>query len=252
MSKHVVELTCGDPKSNQQTASKVECVVNITNNNSEKPKRIELDDTTDVYISEEEPEEKSEKPQPSRVRFNNRSSDSLKLFRPIKRATRDGPAVAEGFIQTSSRPTITAGEIINSVEVKDVLLKAFTTILSKNDCLLTSQLHAAYLEDKRLIVLDLADLKSLIGTVVRLVDPEFTDEEVRVKVVVNDIEVGCCGLFKEKKPTLVKPFNEIASISLGDQDLRIHQFEAYNTIEEKLNVSLTYVYSTQKDANVNE
>ena len=57
MSKHIVELTCGDPKSNQQTASKVECVINVNNHPGKHPlpaQNIQAIDDTHVYESEVE------------------------------------------------------------------------------------------------------------------------------------------------------------------------------------------------------
>ena len=256
MSKRVVELTCGDPKSNQQTASKVECVVNINNHGprTSVERGVKVTDAApDTYIADECDVEVADAEKPpkkvSREAAVKGPISSLYVRREILGETRDIPAAAEGYIQTASRPTITESEILSSIAVKDVLLRGFANILTTNDVALAAQIVNASQCNDRKITLMLPDLKALIGSIIRLVDPEFEDKDVRIRTVVNDIDVGCCGMSKK---VIVNPFNVIDSISVGNQDLKIHQFEAYNVIEEKLGVSLLHVYSALADKALNE
>ena len=247
MSRRIVELTCGDPKSNQQTASKVECVVNINNSPAVPARGVKVtDDASDHVSVEVSTPEAQVKEVPVREAP---AKSSLYVRREIRAECFERPSAAEGYIQTASRPTITEAEIMASITVKDVLLKAFTNLLTTNDCALAAQFTAAQKYDDRKIVLMLPDLKALIGSVIRLVEPEFDDKDIKIRTVVNDLEVGCCGAAKK---TIVNPFNQIDSIAVGNQDLKIHQFEAFNVIEEKLGVSLFYVYSVLPDRKHNE
>lgn len=263
MSKRIVELNCGDPKTNQQTASKVECVINVNNQIKQPPKlrsSVTVEDATDCFDTSSE----QSKPHVTVVKNSKSvngdahrlrdipatgSVSSLYVARTIQSDEPPKPTTAEGYIQTASRPTITEVEIMSSSAVKDVVLQAFNNLLTTNDTALMAQLMAAKKLDERRVVLMLPDLKLLIGTVVRLVDPEFKDEDIHIRTIVNDVDVGCCGASPK---TLVNPFNEINSISIGNQDLKIHQFEAFNTIEQKLNVSLLYVYSIIPDKVTND
>lgn len=242
--RRTVELVCGDPKTNQQTASKAAC--NITINNTIKPNEkpnVVINDETDYFDENATVEE---------LRRNTSATNSISslyVSRQILPEEVPAPKNAEGYVQTASRLNITETEIINSNTVKDVIIKAFNELLTSNDTALLSNLAAATKVSDRKIVLTLDALKTLIATVIRLVEPSFKEEEIKIKVVVNDIEVGCCGC--SKPPTIVRPLNEIASIAVGNQDLYIHQFEAYHTIEDKLNISLKYVYSIVKDKEIN-
>jgi hypothetical protein len=249
MSKRIVELTCGDPKTNQQTASKVECVINVNNHQSAKPapkpQETEAEDV-EVFVEETVDGVKTEKRAAGK---REAPVQSLFVAREVIAEEFARPAVAEGYIQTAVRPTICESEILASITVKDVLLQGFANLLTTNDVALISQLRAACQSEDRRIVLMLPDLKKLIAAVIRLVEPEFSEDSIKVKVLANDFEIGCCGM---KKKTLVRPFNEITSIAVGNQELKIHQFEAYNVIEEKLGVSLQYVYSAVPDKEINE
>lgn len=260
MNKRVIELTCGDPKTNQQTASKVDCTITI-NNVSKEPSKVKLlDEGTDVYLSDAPEEQQS--PSSSSLKLTpvqqlqakqnlklgkvrSASNYGMKVQRDVKRTDVENlPIATEGFVQTSVRATITSDEVVSSIEVKDVLLAAQQRILRENDTLLLHNL----LDNSQKIILHLDDLKHLIGTVIRLVDSEFVDTDVKVLVYENDIEVGCCGC---KKSTLVNPFNEISAIIVGKQDLKVHQFEAYTAIVDQLNISLTKVYSKATDKSIN-
>jgi hypothetical protein len=244
--RRTVELVCGDPKTNQQTASKAAC--NITINNTVKPTNkpnVIINDETD-YFDENQTVEVEE---PKHNTPATSSISSLYVSRQIIPDAIIAPKNAEGYVQTASRLTITEAEILTSNAVKDIIIKAFNELLTSNDTALLSHLAAATNVSDRKIVLTFDALKTLIATVIRLVEPSFKEEEIKIKVVVNDIEVGCCGC--SKPATFVRPLNEIASIAVGNQDLYIHQFEAYHTLEDKLNISLKYVYSITKDKELN-
>ena len=248
MSKRIVELTCGDPKSNQQTASKVECVVNINNNGSTVGTRTVkvTDDGFEQYHSDEQTQPAA--PAPAQAPAQAQVMKSLFVRRDINPEAFETPAAAEGYIQTASRPTITEAEIRSSVKVKDALVKGFSNLLRTNDCALLAQPIAQ--DEERKIVLMLPDFKALIGEVIRLVEPTFKDEEIRIRTIVNDYEIGCCGMGSKK--VIINPLNQIESIIVGNQDMKIHQFEAYNTIEKHLNVSMMFVYSVVADKIMNE
>lgn len=248
--RRTVELVCGDPKTNQQTASKAAC--NITINNTVKPNEkpnVVINDETDYFDENATVDVAADDKKLTRNAPATNSISSLYVSRQILPEEVPEPKNAEGYVQTASRLTITETEILTSNAVKDVIIKAFNELLTSNDTALLSNLSAATKVSDRKIVLTLDALKTLIATVVRLVEPSFKEEEIKIKVVVNDIEVGCCGC--SKPPTIIRPLNEIASIAVGNQDLYIHQFEAYHTIEDKLNISLKYVYSIIKDKEIN-
>jgi len=267
MSRHIVELTCGDPKSNQQTASKVECVINVNNHPGKRTpvqahnirtiddthvyeSELEgVDESTDIEVGVAENGKQMKSKRCSAPDPDKEYSAPTKVRRSIREEPIERPKVTEGFIQTSTRPTITESEITSSFAVKDFLLDCFTHLLTGNDKLLNynNKLGGG-------IILELNDLKHLIGTIVRLVEPDFEDDSVRVRVLENDLEIGstgCCG-FNKKNISIVKPLNEIASITLGNQDLKIHQFEAYHTIQDKLHIDLDHVFSVVRDQELND
>lgn len=248
--RRTVELVCGDPKTNQQTASKAAC--NITINNTVKPSEkpdVIINDETDYFDENATVEVTVDNKKLRHNTFATNSISSLYVSRQILPEEVPVPKNAEGYVQTASRLTITETEILTSNTVKDVIITAFNELLTSNDIALLSNLVVAAKVSDRKIVLTLDALKTLIATVIRLVEPSFKEEEIKIKVVVNDIEVDCCGF--SKPPTIVRPLNEITSIAVGNQDLYIHQFEAYHAIEDKLGISLKYVYSIVKDREIN-
>lgn len=248
--KRVVELTCGDPKTNQQTASKAACNINISNvvKGGEKPS-VTIKDETDYF--DETVTHSTEQAQTKRSARDlpvTGSVSSLYVSRQILPEEIQTPKTTEGFIQTASRLTITEAEIVSSIAIKDLVLKAFSNLLTNNDTALVSNLAVAANAADRKVVLLFEDLRDIIAGVVRLVEPEFKSEDVKIKVAINDIEIGCCGA---KTKTFVNPINEIVSINIGSQDLKIHQYDAYHAIEDKLGISLQFVYSITKDKEIN-
>lgn len=238
MSKRVLEFTCGDPKSNQQTASKVDMVVNINNTNAQqKPagkkvtvqrskaedleNEIEIFNNTDVEGVDDSPKDSSD---------DTAEVKNLHIKVPVNRDVAPVPKNSDRFYVTARNPPVLREEILGSSTVKDCLIGILTEMLIHDDL----QLLANICDRSGKIVLKAEDFNNLLAVILSANGNQITPKDIKVRYN-EDIITSC---FKVK----ISPFKHIVSIQVGDQDLKLHQYEAYNALTNDFNISAEVVY----------
>lgn len=224
-----IEFSVGDSKSNQQTASKVDCSIVINNHNRKDSKS---DDSSLCEIVENAEESLLQNTQPDiRARNVNKTSE-LQINVPLAQSRLvEQQHYANRYLVTSRVASILREEILQSHEVKNKLLEIFQTMLINNN----KQLLANILDQSNHIILDGNSLAELIITILNL-GGENAFETSDVKITYNENVLSSC--FKIQ----ISPFKRILKIMVGDQDLELHQHEVYTTIINDFKVSLDTVY----------
>lgn len=236
MTKRVLEFNCGDPKSNQQTASKVDMVVNINNTNqsappkrkisAQKSKQEELSDDIQVF-NENDSGDKD-------VRDIESTDDAevknLHVKVPVNRDVAPVPSNSDRFYVTARNPPVLREEILNSSVVKDTLIEILSDLLIHND----AQLIANIIDRSGKIILKATDFTRLLSTILSANGKQVKPGDIKLKYN-EDIETTC---FKVK----ISPFKHVVSIQVGDQDLKLHQYEAYNALTNDFNISSEMIY----------
>ena len=224
-----IEFSVGDSKSNQQTASKVDCSIIINNHNRKASKS---DDSSLCEIVENTEESPSQKTQPDIRARNVNKTSGLQINVPLAQSRLvEQQHYANRYLVTSRVASILREEILQSHEVKNKLLEIFQTMLINNN----KQLLANILDQSNHIILDGNSLAELIITILNL-GGENAFETSDVKITYNENVLSSC--FKIQ----ISPFKRILKIMIGDQDLELHQHEVYTTIINDFKISLDTVY----------
>ena len=233
----MIEFTVGDPKSNQQTASKLDCQIIVNNSNgtvqtkknkSSSPMRdVSITDDVQVFKGSSEVDEISE--------VESNSSDleeakSLKVKVPLNRSVEKIQASASRFYVTSRNPAVLREEILQSIPVKDELIKIFSKILCQND----KELIANILDRSGKIIINAEDFANLLAAMLSSSGQEVKPTDIKI----NYKEEYITSCLKVR----ISPFKSVISITAGEQDLKIHQFEAYNVLTNDFNVSADTIY----------
>lgn len=227
MAKRLIEFNVGDPKSNQQTASKVDCTITINNTNEKipenEPKEISKEVPKEVESSKPTATE-SETLRDFEVTFNPKINLALA---PKSRAL---PTSAERYIVVSRQPIITAEEIENNMEFMKTLNKILVNTLINND----KKLLANIIDGSGKIILSASDLCDLIAVMLSTEDFEVTNKQVSISY--QESFTSSCFRLK------ISPFKSILTIKVDNQDLYNLQNEAYNVLTDKFMVSLDTVF----------
>lgn len=224
-----IEFSVGDSKSNQQTASKVDCSIVINNHNRKDSKS---DDSSLCEIVENAEESPLQNTQPDIHARNVNKTSGLQINVPLAQSRLvEQQHYANRYLVTSRVASILREEILQSHEVKNKLLEIFQTMLINNN----KQLLANILDQSNHIILDGNSLAELIITILNL-GGENAFETSDVKITYNENVLSSC--FKIQ----ISPFKRILKIMVGDQDLELHQHEVYTTIINDFKVSLDTVY----------
>ena len=224
-----IEFSVGDSKSNQQTASKVDCSIVINNHNRKDSKS---DDSSLCEIVENIEESPLQNTQPDIRARNVNKTSGLQINVPLAQSRLvEQQHYANRYLVTSRVASILREEILQSHDVKNKLLEIFQTMLINNN----KQLLANILDQSNHIVLDGNSLAELIITILNL-GGENAFETSDVKITYNENVLSSC--FKIQ----ISPFKRILKIMVGDQDLELHQHEVYTTIINDFKVSLDTVY----------
>lgn len=224
-----IEFSVGDSKSNQQTASKVDCSIVINNHNRKDSKS---DDSSLCEIVENAEESPLQNTQPDIRARNVDKTSGLQINVPLAQSRLvEQQHYANRYLVTSRVASILREEILQSHEVKNKLLEIFQTMLINNN----KQLLANILDQSNHIILDGNSLAELIITILNL-GGENAFETSDVKITYNENVLSSC--FKIQ----ISPFKRILKIMVGDQDLELHQHEVYTTIINDFKVSLDTVY----------
>lgn len=243
MTKRVLEFNCGDPKSNQQTASKVDLAININNSNSQPADGGAQTGTRS--LGGQRAATRSGNLAADIQVFNARDSAELEDIEgsddtpevknlnvkvPVNRDVAPVPQNSERFYVTARNPAVMREEIINSSTVKDELIRIFKELLIHND----AQLLANLIDRSGKIILKAADFTKLLAAMLSANGKVVKPGDIKLKYN-EDIMTSC---FRVK----VSPFKHIVNISVGDQDLRIHQYECYNVLTNEFDISAELIY----------
>lgn len=224
-----IEFSVGDSKSNQQTASKVDCSIVINNHNRKDSKS---DDSSLCEIVENAEESPLQNTQSDIHARNVNKTSGLQINVPLVQSRLvEQQHYANRYLVTSRVASILREEILQSHEVKNKLLEIFQTMLINNN----KQLLANILDQSNHIILDGNSLAELIITILNL-GGENAFETSDVKITYNENVLSSC--FKIQ----ISPFKRILKIMVGDQDLELHQHEVYTTIINDFKISLDTVY----------
>ena len=250
MSKRVLEFNVGDPKTNQQTASKVDSAIHITNINRIEPpvqparrapspakrppiKTEEFEDGVQVFDDGEESvsevETTKERSVPKEPK--DKTVKDLQVKVAVNRDIAPPPPTnSERFVVTARNLPVLREEIQNSMLVKDTLIKILTDMLINDDI----HLLANILDRSGKVILKATDFTKLLAVILSSNGREVKPSDIKLRY--NEEVIAKC--FK----VTVSPLKHIISVSVGDQDLRLHQYEAYNTLVNDFNVSAECVY----------
>ena len=221
----LIEFNVGDPKSNQQTASKIDCSITI-NNVSDKYYRNEEDEVTftpkarGVEINGIETFEESPIEVKTNVKNNSNDSAAVKV-KENKSQSR--------YVVTSRQTVVTSDEIDVNIDFIKKLLKILTDMLINDDKKLLSNV----LDQTNKIILTGSDLCELIST---LLSTSNNIKPTDVCLTYKDNIINSC--FRTK----IIPFKDITSIKINNQDFQTVQNEAYNVLTDVYNISLNRVY----------
>lgn len=225
----LIEFNVGDPKSNQQTASKVDCSITI-NNKLTSP----LPECKGDKVHEGNPESPpgSLSPQGKEdVILNERNIEVFEVFDPrvnisVRPKTRSVPSSTERFLVVSRQPVITSEEIENNID----FLKKLNTILTNTLTCENRKLVANMIDSSGKVILTGQDLCEIIAEMLNI-----DAKQVNISYVEGQIESSC---FRIK----ILPFKEILNIKIDNQDFRSSQNEAYNVLTDTYKISLNTVY----------
>lgn len=233
----LIEFNVGDPKSNQQTASKIDCSITI-NNVSDKYYRNEEDEVTftpktndgavvktrGVEINGIETfEESTTTPIEVKTNVKNNSNDSITV------STKGKQKSQSRYVVTSRQTVVTSDEIDVNIDFIKKLLKILTDMLINDDKKLLSNV----LDQTNKIILTGSDLCELIST---LLSTSNVIKPTDVCLTYKDNIINSC--FRTK----IIPFKDITSIKINNQDFQTVQNEAYNVLTDVYNISLNRVY----------
>lgn len=232
MSKKVIEFSVGDPKSNQQTASKLDCQI-IVNNNTERSKsgtRSEVVDDVQIYESSSEGVGIEASQDVHHKGPQRPKEDVLKVNVPVKRSVDVKPDSANRFYVTSRNPAVMKEEIFCNDAVKDERIRILMNIVCNDD----KHLLANLLDRSGKVILSANDFASLVAIMLSSGGNEISTADVKLSY--RDEYITSCLSVK------LSPYKSITNIIIGDQDMRIHQYEAYNVLVNDFGISGELVY----------
>ena len=222
----------GDSKSNQQTASKVDCSIVINNHNRNDSKSESLTDTESIEDVVDQTPQNTSNVRASRSVSNSAEITNLQVNVPLAQSRLvEQQHYTNRYLVTSRVASILREEILQSHEVKNKLLEIFQTMVIDNN----KQLLANILDQSKHIILDGNALAELIVTIL-ILGGENSFETTDVKITYNENVLSSC--FKIQ----ISPFKRILKIMVGDQDLELHQHEVYTTLVNDFKISLDTVY----------
>lgn len=242
MSKRLIEFNCGDPKSNQQTASKVDCQITINNSQisggngttSEKkserrPSRnIKITDGIEVFESESSENRQDE--ELNSIENTNSCEFNTKVSVPVKAKVRSVPTSTERFVMVSRQPIVTTEEIENNVEFHKKLIEILTNTLCMDD----KKLLANLIDTSGKIIVSGQDFCELVALMLSTEDYQVRPSDINLTL--QEEYISTCLKVQ------VSPLKAITSIKINNQDFYNVQNEAYNALTDIYKISLRMVY----------
>lgn len=246
----LIEFNVGDPKSNQQTASKVDCKIIINNKNSPlaSAPSHSSDTNRDVGVGVEafdaqarsgrtesppQSEEKADVTARSlEIHEKQKSENSTmsKLNVPVKCTHRSVPSTVSRYVMVSRQPVVTAEEIDNNIDfhkkLNDILIRRVTEKIN------LKQVLSELLDENERIILKGPDLCGLISVLLSNDELVVLDTDINITYH-TDTFVSC---FK----AVELPYKTIDNIKINNQDFKSVQNEAYNVLTDVYKISLNH------------
>lgn len=246
----LIEFNVGDPKSNQQTASKVDCKIIINNKNStpshssdtnrdeEITQELETNKTkndnigmgVETFAPNESETTKGFERSRSVNKANPNVSQSSKLNVPVKCTHRSVPSTVSRYVMVSRQPVVTAEEIDNNIDfhkkLNDILIKRLTEKIN------LKQVLSELLDENERIILKGPDLCALISVLLSNDELVVLDTDINITYH-TDTFVSC---FK----AVELPYKTIDNIKINNQDFKSVQNEAYNVLTDVYKISLNH------------
>lgn len=238
MSKRLIEFNCGDPKSNQQTASKVDCQITINNSQVSRKSRPKKQTTRDVKIIDgvevfdSDLSEVSEDTDNQQHVDKNTSKDEFntKVNIPVKAKMRSIPSSTERFVMVSRQPIVTSEEIYNNIEFH----KKRAEILTNALCLDDKKLSANLIDRSGKVIISAQEFCELVATMLSNEESQVNPSDISLTLQ-EEIISSCLKVN-------ISPFKRIGSIKINNQDFHNVQNEAYNTLTGVYKISVDTVY----------
>lgn len=235
MSKRLIEFNCGDPKSNQQTASKVDCQITINNSQISKKSKSKKQATRDVKIVDDVEVFDSEltediETQPTIEKASRSEEFNTKVNVPVKAKLRSVPSSAERFVMVSRQPIVTSEEIDNNIEFHKKRAEVLTNAL----CLDNKKLIANLIDGSGKVIISAQEFCELVAIMLSNEESRVNPSDISLTLQ-EEITSSCLKVD-------VSPFKGISSIKINNQDFCNVQNEAYNTLTDTYKISVNTVY----------
>lgn len=235
MSKRLIEFNCGDPKSNQQTASKVDCQITINNSQiskkgkSKKQASRDVKIVDDVEVFESELSENIEN-QPVIEKTSHNEEFNTKVNIPVKAKLRSVPSSTERFVMVSRQPIVTSEEIDNNIEFHKKRAEVLTNAL----CLNNKKLIANLIDGSGKVIISAQEFCELVAIMLSNEESQVNPSDISLTLQ-EEITSSCLKVN-------ISPFKGISSIKINNQDFHNVQNEAYNTLTDVYKISVNTVY----------
>lgn len=245
MSKRLIEFNCGDPKSNQQTASKVDCQITINNSQFGGEKQVARNvrlvndvETFDSEVhsnandSEVSSEAERQHPNGSGSKKVQHEEFNSKVNVPLKTKTRALPASTERFVMVSRQPVVTSDEIEHNIEFHKKRAEILTNTLCTNDVKLLSNL----IDGSGKVIISAQEFCELVALMLSNEDMQVNPSDINLTL--QEEYISSCLKVQ------ISPFKKVVSIKIDNQDFHNIQNEAYNTLTDTYKISVDTVYVT--------
>ena len=240
MSKRLIEFNCGDPKSNQQTASKVDCQITINNSQisprGDKSKRqstrdVKIVNGVEVFDSDVTEDVEDVESQTSVTEKSSYNEEfNTKVSVPVKSMKRSLPSSTERFVMVSRQPIVTAEEIEHNIEFH----KKRADILTNALCMDDKKLSANLIDRSGKVIISAQELCELIAIMLSSEELQVNPSDISLTLQ-EEIISSCLKVH-------ISPFKRVSSIKINNQDFHNVQNEAYNTLTDTYKISVDTVY----------
>ena len=238
MSKRLIEFNCGDPKSNQQTASKVDCQITINNSqisrkDPDKKRKQSQTSQRDISISNSGIEifdsDVIDDAETTQVNVEQEEFNT-KVNIPVKPKVRSIPSSTERFVMVSRQPIVTSEEIENNLEFH----KRRAEILTSALCLDDKKLLVNLLDKSGKVIISGQEFCELVALMLSNEQNQLNPSDVNLTLQ----ETYLTSCLKVE----VSPFKKVVSIKINNQDFHNAQNEAYNMLTDTYKISTDTVY----------
>ena len=238
MSKRLIEFNCGDPKSNQQTASKVDCQITINNSqisrkDPDKKRKQSQTSQRDISISNSGIEifdsDVIDDAETTQVNAEQEEFNT-KVNIPVKPKVRSIPSSTERFVMVSRQPIVTSEEIENNLEFH----KRRAEILTSALCLDDKKLLVNLLDKSGKVIISGQEFCELVALMLSNEQNQLNPSDVNLTLQ----ETYLTSCLKVE----VSPFKKVVSIKINNQDFHNAQNEAYNMLTDTYKISTDTVY----------